>query len=71
MERGIYDTNNQLKRATFKYEKEGRFCLGVAKVENKEDGKITGNRCPLFDHTGHIIFTMDAKKSKFKMNLQE
>ena len=37
MERGVYDTNNQLKRATFKYEQEGRFCLGVTKVENKED----------------------------------
>ena len=39
MERGVYDTNNQLKKATFKYEQEGRFCLGVTKVENKEDKK--------------------------------
>ena len=29
---GVYETNNQPNRATFKYEKEGRFCLGVAKV---------------------------------------
>ena len=41
MERGVYDTNNQLKRETFKYKQEGRFCLGVAKVENKEDKKNT------------------------------
>ena len=28
---GPYGTNNQPKKATFKYEQEGRFCLGVAK----------------------------------------
>ena len=32
VERGVYDTNNQPKRASFKYEQEGRLCLGVAKV---------------------------------------
>ena len=32
VERGVYNTNNQLKKATFKYEQDGRFCLGVAKV---------------------------------------
>ena len=47
---GIYGTNNQPKKATFKYEQEGRFCLGVAKIESK-DGKITGKRCPVFDYT--------------------
>ena len=26
---------NQPKKATFKYKQEGRFCLGVAKVESK------------------------------------
>ena len=40
--RGVYNTNNQPKRATFKYEQEGRFCLGVAKVES-QDGKIIGD----------------------------
>ena len=39
VERGVYDTNNQLKRAIFKYEQEGRFYIGVAKVEG-QDGKI-------------------------------
>ena len=39
VERGVYNTNNQPKRATFKYEQEGRFCLGVAKVEGQY-GKI-------------------------------
>ena len=32
---GVYETNNQPKKATFKYEQEGRFCLEVAKVESK------------------------------------
>ena len=30
--RGVYETNNQPKKATFKYEQEGRFCLRVAEV---------------------------------------
>ena len=29
---GKYDTNNQLKKSTFKYEQERRFCLGVSKI---------------------------------------
>ena len=29
--RGVYETNNQPKKATFKYYQEGKFCLGVAK----------------------------------------
>ena len=37
---------NQTKKSTFKYEQEGRFCLGVAKIESK-DGTITGKRCPV------------------------
>ena len=32
VKRGVYETNDQPKKATFKYEQEGRFCLGVAKV---------------------------------------
>ena len=50
VERGVYDTNNQPKRASFKYEREGQFCLGVAKIEIK-DGKITGKRCPVYNYT--------------------
>ena len=50
VERGVYNTNNQPKRATFKYEKEGQFYLGVSKVEG-QDGKIIGKRCPVFDYT--------------------
>ena len=50
VERGFYNTNNQPKRATFKYEQEGRFCLGVAKVEGQY-GKIMGKRCLVFDYT--------------------
>ena len=32
--RGVYEMNNQQKKATFKYEQEGRLFIGVAKVEN-------------------------------------
>ena len=62
LERGIYDANNQPKRATFKYKQEGRFCLGVVKVEIKEDGTITGKHCPVFDYIYEKIFTVDAYK---------
>ena len=47
---GQYGTKNQPKKATFNYEQEGRFCLGVAKIESK-NGMITGKRCPFFDDT--------------------
>ena len=56
-----YGTNNQQKNSTFKYEQEGRFCLGVAKIEIK-NGTITGKRCPVFDYTGKKIVTIDAYK---------
>ena len=59
VERGVYDTNNQLKRARFKYEQEGRFCLGVAKVEG-QDGTIIGKRCPVFDYTEKKTVTIYA-----------
>ena len=61
MERGVYETNNQTKRATFKYEQEGRFCLGVAKSES-QDWTIIGKRCPVFDYTDKKIVTIDAYK---------
>ena len=61
MERGVYDTNNQPKRAIFKYEQEGQFCLGVARVES-QDGTIIGKRCPVFDYTEKTIVTIDAYK---------
>ena len=62
--RGVYETNNQPKKATLKYDQEGRFCLGVAKVASKEDGTITGNCCPVFDYTGKKIVTIDAYKKE-------
>ena len=34
-ERGVYETNNQPKKSTFKYEQEGIFCPGVANIESK------------------------------------
>ena len=48
---GKYDTNNQPKKSKIKYEQEGQFCLGVAKIESK-NGDITGKRCPVFDYSG-------------------
>ena len=54
---------NQPKRANFKYDKEGRFFLGVAKVEIK-DGTITGKRCPVFDYIDNKIVTIYAYKKE-------
>ena len=56
---GKYYTNNQPKKATFKYKQEGRLCLNVASIESKE-GTITGKRCPVFGYTGENIVTIDA-----------
>ena len=53
MERGVYDTNNQPKMATFKYDQDGQFFIRVSKVENKEYGTKMGKLCSLFDHTGY------------------
>ena len=61
VERCVYDTNNQPKIESFKYEQEGRFCIGVAKVEG-QDGTIIGKRCPVFYYTERKIFTIDAYK---------
>ena len=65
MERGVYNTNNQPKRSTFKYEQEGRFCLGVVKVEGQE-GTIIGKRCPVFDYTEKKIVTINAYKKEMR-----
>ena len=62
---GKYDTNNQPKKATFKYEQEGGFCLGVPNIESKE-GTITGKRCPVFDHTGEKIVNIDAYQKEIQ-----
>ena len=58
MKRGVNETNNLTKKASYKYKQEGQFCIGVAKVESK-DGTITGKRCPLFDYTEKKIVTID------------
>ena len=60
---GKYDTNNQPKKSTFKYEQEGRFCLGAATIEGKNE-MITGKRCPVFDYTGKKIVTIDVYKKE-------
>ena len=61
VERGVYNTNNQPKKPTFKYDQEGRFCLGVAKVEG-QNGTIIGKWCPVFDCTDKKIVTINAYK---------
>ena len=71
VERGAYDTNNQPKKSNFKYDQEGQFCLGVAKVESKEYRKIIGKRCPVFDDIGKKVVTIKSYKNKFEMNSQE
>ena len=65
MERGVYNTNNQPKRETFKYKQEGQFCLGVAKVEG-QDGTIIGKSCPVFDYTEKKIITINAYKKEIR-----
>ena len=47
---GIYYMKNQLKKAMFKYDREGRLCLGITRV-GILDGNITDNPCPVFDYT--------------------
>ena len=54
-----------------KYDQEGRFCLGVAKLESKEDGTITGKHFTVSKYTGKRIVTIDAYKNKSEMNSQE
>ena len=46
----------------FKYEREGRFYLGVAKIEILVR-KITGKICPVFDYAGKIV-TIDGYKKE-------
>ena len=58
---GKYETNDQPKKATFKYEQEGRLCLGVSNIKSK-NGKITGKQCPVFDYSGKKIVIIDAYK---------
>ena len=69
MERGFYNTNNQPKKATFKYEQEGIFCLGVAKVES-QDGTIIGKCCPVFDYTEKKIVMISAYKQEMTHELE-
>ena len=69
MERGVYNTNNQPKKATFKYKKEGRFCLGVAKLEI-QDRTIIGKSCPVFDYTEKKIVTINAYKKVMRKELE-
>ena len=69
MERGVYNTNNQPKKATFKYEQEGRLFLGVAKVEGQY-GTIIGKRCPVFDYTEKKIITINAYKKEMRNELE-
>ena len=64
VKRGIYETKNQPKKATFKYEQERQFCLGRTKVESKEYGTITEKRCPVLYYTGKKIVTIDPYKKE-------
>ena len=60
---GVYETKNQTKKTTFKYEQEQIFCLGLAKVESK-NGTITGKHCLVFDYIDKNIFTIDALQKR-------
>ena len=69
LERGVDDTNNQPKRARFKYDQEGRFCISVAKVES-QDGTINGKRFPVFYYTEKKIATIDSYKKEIMNELE-
>ena len=66
MERGVCDTDHKPKRETFKYEKEVCFFIGVAKLESKKDGTITGKRRPVFDYTGKKIVTINSYNKEIR-----
>ena len=67
---GKYDTNNQPKKATFKYEQNGGFCLGVAKIKSK-NRTITGKRCLVLIIQGKRWLPLMRTKNKYRKNLQE
>ena len=69
VERGVYNTNNQPKRATFKYDQEGRYCLSVAKVEGQY-GTIIGKCCLVFDYTEKKIITINSYKKEITNQLE-
>ena len=50
--------NNQPNKASFKFYLDGILCVGVAKIESKEE-MITGKICPFFEYTGEKIATID------------
>ena len=64
----VYDTNNQPKRATFKYNQERRFCIGIARVKSKGNGTTTGKRCLVFNYIENINVTMNDYKNKSETN---
>ena len=51
VKRSVYETKNQPKKTTFRYEQEGKLYIGLAKVESKEDWTITGKRFTVFGYT--------------------
>ena len=65
-----YYTKNQPKKSTFKYEQEGRLCLGIADIESK-NGTITGKLCPVFDYSGKRQRPLMCTRKKYRNNQQE
>ena len=65
---GVYETINQPERETSKYEQEGRFCLGVAKVEIKY-GTRTGKCCPVFDYMTYNGRSIDRKSVVYPLEV--
>ena len=71
VERGVYEKINELKKSTFKYEKEGQLFIGVAKVEIKEYGTTKRKRCTVFDYTGNKIFTIYALQKRYPERIRK
>ena len=58
-----------LKYQTFKYPKEGRFCLGVAAVK-MPDGTVEGRRANVYDYTGKTLVSMKAWEDKISTEIK-
>ena len=56
-------------RKTLKFEEEARMMLGVSMV--KEQNKITGVRCPLFDYLGKNIVGMKKWNKLVRQSIKE
>ena len=56
-------------RPSFKYAKQGRFCLGVAAI-CAIDGRITGKRSVVFDYSGQRLISIKQWKERLSNEIK-